>query len=415
MIRKVKALPRYIKKGGSTLKNDGLIVTMILGLQKVQKMRAKTTTKPKAKIKFVSLVKLEDVLSAGKFPIANKLSRKATPPYTVNWVMSPPRGGGGHQNIFRFIDYLDSQGYQNNVYLYSTIDQITVKEVRENLKGYSKAKHITIQWLKDEMLPADAIFATGWETAYPVLNSSLQARRFYFVQDFEPYFYPVSTDYVLAENTYKFGFHGITAGGWLSHKLSKEYGMQCDHYNFGADPGLYSMQNHGKRKKVFFYARPVTSRRGFELGIMTLAKFHELMPDYEIILAGWDVSEYNIPFPYKNLKALPLSALNEVYNECAVALVISLTNMSLLPLEILAAGVIPVMNDGPNNTMVSNNQYIRYVSPTPNAMAKALQEEAKRKDLPQYAAKAAASVTSLSWGTACEKFEKIVQEQLSGE
>jgi hypothetical protein len=30
--------------------------------------------------------------------------------------------------------------------------------------------------------------------------------------DFEPWFYPMGTDYVLAENTYRFNFYGFTAG-----------------------------------------------------------------------------------------------------------------------------------------------------------------------------------------------------------
>src|SRR5690606_37442928 len=61
----------------------------------------------------------------------------------------------------------------------------------------------------------DAIFATAWETAYPVFVDPSTARRLYFVQDFEPTFYATGSNSVLAENTYRFGFHGITAGRWL--------------------------------------------------------------------------------------------------------------------------------------------------------------------------------------------------------
>src|SRR5262249_16339995 len=147
-----------------------------------------------------------------------------------------------------------------------------------------------------------------------------------------------------AENTYRMNLHGITAGGWLEHKLSSEYGMKCDHYDFGTDTNLYRFENKKKRKEIFFYARPVTVRRGFELGIMALQLFHQKRPDYTITLAGWDVSEYDIPFPYKNLKTMGLEELSDIYNKCAAGLVISLTNMSLLPLELLSAGVIPVLN-----------------------------------------------------------------------
>jgi hypothetical protein len=46
------------------------------------------------------------------------------------------------------------------------------------------------------------------------------------VQDFEPYFEPVGSYSTFAENTYRFGFHGITLGEWLSKKLTNEYGYE---------------------------------------------------------------------------------------------------------------------------------------------------------------------------------------------
>ena len=36
----------------------------------------------------------------------------------------------------------------------------------------------------------------------------------YFVQDFEPLFYPMGSDYLLAENTYRKGLYHITTGAW---------------------------------------------------------------------------------------------------------------------------------------------------------------------------------------------------------
>ena len=71
----------------------------------------------------------------------------------------------------------------------------------------------------------DVLFATGWETAYPVFNMKNPAHKMYFVQDFEPLFYGMGSKAVLAENTYRFGFYGITAGCWLTKKVG-EYGMK---------------------------------------------------------------------------------------------------------------------------------------------------------------------------------------------
>ena len=43
-----------------------------------------------------------------------------------------------------------------------------------------------------------------------------RARRLYFVQDYEPYFYATSSESMLAENTYRFGFTAITATDTLA-------------------------------------------------------------------------------------------------------------------------------------------------------------------------------------------------------
>jgi O-antigen biosynthesis protein len=408
-------IKQRVRKAAHVAKHEGVVPLTILALQKVEKRRQKVSTQPKHKIKLNFLAHYDDILRAD-WSIHPYVPSKAKPkpPYVINWVMSPPGkgGGGGHQNMFRFIAYLAEQGHTCNVYLYSVHDFQEAKDAKKVFNSaYPKAK-VSFQWLKGPMQPADAVFATGWETAYPVFNDSGKAKKFYFIQDFEPYFYPLGSEYVLAENTYRMNFYGITAGPWLSEKLNKEYGMQSDFYNFGTDTNLYRFENTRKRKEVFFYARPVTVRRGFELGIMALQLFHEQRPNYKITLAGWDVSDYSIPFPYLNLKSLTLGELSDVYNKCAAGLVISLTNMSLLPLELPAAGVIPVVTDGPNNTKVNNSPFIKFAHASPDALAQALVDIVDKQDLPKYAKEAAGSVKELSWERSCQHFEEVLRSQL---
>lgn len=413
-MRKLRNAKRYARKGLTVLKNEGLLNLGIKSLQKIQKIQNGQSKDVARKKQFTSLVDRQNVMQADwSNPYTPKKTAGKKGPYTVSWIMSPPGGGGGHQNIFRFIEYLDKLGHTNNVYIYSTFDDMTIAQAKENVSDYCKAERLTIRRYKGTVGDSDILFATGWETAYPVFNDKTNARKMYFVQDFEPLFYPMGTEYVLAENTYKFGFHGITAGGWLAKKLQQEYGMDCDHYDFGAEPALYKFTNTEPRKEVFFYARPVTERRGFDLGIMALEIFHKKLPDYTINLAGWDVSEYDVPFPYVNHKALQLTDLHKLYNKCASALVISLTNMSLLPLELLACGTIPVVNDGPNNRLVSNNSYIHYTDASPEALAQAMVDEATRNNLPEYAHKAAQSVKGASWADAGKKFAGIIERELS--
>ena len=244
---------------------------------------------------------------------------------------------------------------------------------------------------------AQAIFATSWETAYPAFLDASPAKRFYFVQDFEPYFYPQGSQSLLAENTYRFGFHGITAGGWLSHKLSTEFGMKTDHFDFAVNSEIYSISNLRPRNEVFFYARPSTPRRGFELGLLALQELARQRPDVTISLAGEYLDPSQVPFAHKSLTIMTLPELNVVYNRCVAGLVISASNMSLLPLELLGSGAVPVVNDAPNNRMVTDNPFIEYVADTPAAIARKLIElvdrehdEARLKDM-------AASLVGTTW------------------
>ncbi|WP_378147482.1 glycosyltransferase family 1 protein [Cnuibacter sp. UC19_7] len=337
---------------------------------------------------------------------------------TFAWIMYPPgESSGGAQNIFRFMKHLEDAGHRNRVYLYAANEAFSPALVQQMIQSSPSYPEIraTFRAYDGAVDPdVDAIFATGWETAYPSFLDPSPARRLYFVQDFEPYFFPVGSEAVLAENSYRFGFEAFTAGGFLAKKLRDEYGMKTTPFEFGADADRYRVTHTGERKEVFFYARPVTARRGFELGILALQRFAEAKPDYTINLAGWDVSKYKIPFAYNNLKNLRLDELNGLYNRCATGLVISLTNMSLLPLELLAAGVIPVINDGPNNRLVSDNPYFEFTEASPPALARRMIEVVERDDLPAHAAAASASVQNVDWATSGAAFVRAVEESLRG-
>lgn len=340
-------------------------------------------------------------------------------PQTVAWVMSPPgENSGGHQNIFRFIGFMEAAGHTVRIYLYSTADPTNAEQARVRVERSSSYNTVraSIEKYPDNGIPGDvdAVFATGWETAYRSFRDSSNARRFYFVQDFEPLFYPTGSEAILAENTYRFGFIGITAGEWLARKLRDEYGMRTSTFSFGAERSNYSLTNSARRAGVFFYARPETPRRGFEIGAMALDLFSREKPNSPIILAGQDLRRLRLPFAHENPGNMQVGELNEVYNRCAAGLVLSLTNMSLLPLELLSAGVIPVVNDAPNNRLVSNNPYIEYSDAMPRALADRLIAIVDREDQVAHAAAAAASVSDATWAQSGAQFMTAFEAGLRG-
>jgi glycosyltransferase involved in cell wall biosynthesis len=225
----------------------------------------------------------------------------------------------------------------------------------------------------DAIGPAVYTFATTWRTAYIVRAFGDTRFKCYFVQDFEPFFYAHGSEYVFAENTYRFGFVGVTAGGWLAERLRTDYGMRTFPLGFSYDKALYAGDNPlpkmNERPRVFFYARPPTPRRGFDLGILVLAEVVKRHPEVEIVMAGWELSAYSIPFRYVNMGALSLETLPDLFRSCDIALVLSYSNVSLLPLELMACGCSVVSNKGDHVEWLLNERVALLVESEVSAMA----------------------------------------------
>jgi len=359
-------------------------------------------------------VKKSDLIAADwRKPTTNKPGKNAKAPFTINWVVpSPGRGSGGHTDIFRTIHYLESKGHTCRVYFYDALESLSFETIKENLKSFPTLK-AELFYNAAKMEDCDAIFATNWFTAYPVYNFKGTGKKYYYVQDFEPFFEAVGTYYTLAESTYRFGFRGLTLGRWLTDKLSREYNMTCDYFELGTEQDIYKYTNKKPRKKILFYARPVTPRRGFELGVLALELFHKQHPEYEIHFLGWDTSRYDIPFPYVNHGIMSVEELNELYNECVAGLVISFTNMSLTPLEMLATGCIPIVNNAEHTRAVGYAEKLKYAAPTPTALAEALYEVVTAKDAKAQAASAAEYTQKFQWDASNAKIEQILLDELS--
>lgn len=328
----------------------------------------------------------------------------------INWVTSPPQeGSGGHTTAARLTRYLQAQGHECRIYFYDVYGGDF--DYYRSIVHRSFADPSTeVGSVFDGMKDADAIFATSWETAYPVYNSKAAGARFYLVQDFEPWFYPRGAASVFAENTYRMGFHAITAGRWLAQTLAEKYGMETDSFDFGCDTDVYRLTN-SPRNGIVFYARPQAPRRAFELGVLALELFAERHPDVEIHFYGNRIGPLRFPFTDHGL--VTPRELNEIYNRCHAGLSLSITNVSLVPHEMLAAGCIPVVNDAEHNRVVLDNPHVRYASPDPHALAALLGEIVTDPRADRAARDAAASAVGHSWDDAGRAVEAALRDKLS--
>ena len=117
----------------------------------------------------------------------------------------------------------------------------------------------------------------------------------------------------------------------------------------------------------------MTPRRDFELGLLALDLLCQKMPEVEVVFAGWDVSRYVIPFAHKNLGIVSIDQLSKVYAQCDLCLVISNTNLSLLPLEVMASNSVAVCSKGKNSTWLVNEENSVLVDFEPYSIANTLE------------------------------------------
>jgi glycosyltransferase involved in cell wall biosynthesis len=343
-------------------------------------------------------------------------------PMSIAWVCAPPGpGSGGHTTMFRLVAGLERAGHRCTVYLHDRHGWSTEQHVA-TIRTHWPEVGADVRDLADGIADCDAVVATSWPTAYAVVASPAAGRRVYLVQDFEPLFSAAGSEYLLAESTYRFGFHGLTAGRWLAEKLSSEYGMASDYFDFACDPGTYKIdagpEAAAARDGVVYYCRPETPRRAHELALMALERFARQHPATPIHTYGSILP--SLPFEAIQHGVLSPPELAALYNRCIAGLSLSATNVSLVPLEMLAAGCVPVVNDAHHNRVVLDNGEVSYADATPWDLARALSElvDQPAEARERRARAAAGSVRELSWTTVQDRvariFERIVREARIG-
>ena len=256
-------------------------------------------------------------------------------------------GSGGHRNILRAAYHLEQFGHRLELYFTNT--ELNSKELAEEVRAHFYPLQCPMYRYDGHIRPTDVLFATHWTTVDAAVRARHSARELmYFVQDFEPAFAPMGTEYILAENTYRLGLYCITSGPWCEALLKTQYGCEADHFVFPIDRGIYHPRPRAKREpNVIFFARPEMPRRCFELGVLALEELHRLRPDVEIILFGSPkVEKHHLPFPATKKLLLPtIDDLAALYANADLGIAFSTTNPSLVPYEMMACGL-PVVDLG---------------------------------------------------------------------
>jgi glycosyltransferase involved in cell wall biosynthesis len=310
-------------------------------------------------------------------------------------------GSGGHLNIFRFVRGLEARGMRCGIVIVGQNSHPNQGVAAAKIRQYFGDIFAGVYFEHDRLPTARVAVATSWFTAYYLRHYNAKSvEKYYFIQDYEPMFYSAGFDAAAAEHTYDFGYRMICAGTWIEREIQARHGVKpLGHFGFSYDHDLY--RPCGKResiRRVFFYVRPPTPRRGFELGMLALDLVGRRCPDVEFIFAGWDMSAYRFDHVHLNCGTLSTAELPDLYSQCDVALILSFSNMSLLPYEVMACGCAVVSNDDACATWGLTPEVATYSRSTPESIADAivglLDDEERRKAQIERALR---FVTDTSW------------------
>ncbi len=338
-------------------------------------------------------------------------------PLNINWLTTDIIGAsGGLLNMLRAVHQLELWGHKQRIYTVGK-SRLSGVEASHWVHRHYFPTNVPIEPFVGTVANSDALVATHWSTAYRARTLSNTAKKFYFVQDMEPLFYPSGSFCEFVKQTYRWGFHGLTLGPWIAQVLRDEFRMACTPFGFSYDREAYCAEGPqyfgDKKRRVLFYARPRTERRGFELGVLALSVVARRMPDVEFVLVGFPPRSIKLPFRAILPGILSPLELASLYRSCTLALVLSHTNLSMLPLELMACGCAVVSNTGPNVEWLLREQTTQLSEPHPEMLANAIVELLENDSLREKKAAAGREMAKATdWASEIRIIEAAFYEEL---
>lgn len=332
----------------------------------------------------------------------------------------PPfsKGSGGHYLLLQILRRLELRGHVCSVWIhdyYGGWGSLGGAQIRHDIREYFAPIEGTVYNGFEEWHGADVVIATGWQTVHPVLLLPDCHARVYMVNDYEPDFFAASAERSIALDTYRHGMHCIAGSPWLRDLLSERHGAAAEAFQYGVDHDIYRPRDEVPRRTdtVIYYARISTHRRAVPIGLLALGELYRRRPNTRIVLFGTE--EYiRTPFPYELAGVLAPEELARLYAEATVGLCLSLTNLSLMPKEMLACGLPCVELAGVSAESIFGEAGPIELAPLdPSRLADAMERLLEDRELWQKrSADGRAFVASYTWERSTDEVEAGLRHAL---
>jgi glycosyltransferase involved in cell wall biosynthesis len=289
----------------------------------------------------------------------------------ISWLVPDySANSGGIRNILKLSKLAEKMNYECEIVFHSTsyeISQISkMITVDYALGSFNVAKRVT----REKSLHA---VVSVHHSSVPYMKSHTPhwANLVYLVQDFEPFFYPMSEKYLEALDSYfDTQLNVITSLKWMSRKILDISGRTVPYLDFPMDKNVYNGAENHNREGIIFFAKDDTPRRLYSLGVSALQIVRQVDPLIPITFFGGGPT----PSEIDNINNLgKLDTVEELawnYRRHLVGLSFAPTNPSGIPYEMMACGL-PVVDVNLPGSLESKyfDDRVKLVKPSPKAVA----------------------------------------------
>ncbi len=339
----------------------------------------------------------------------------------LHWVIPDfMPGAGGHMAIFRIVKYLEERGHVSTLWIRRRTLHGSGERARECIRKHFLPLEAEVRVCTEndlDEIKGDAVIATDRWTAFYVRCVRNVNKRFYMVQDFEPLFYPMGSEALLALQSYRMGLIPVCSSPWLAKKMAAMGNATVHRFDYAVDHEIYHPQPAIARStnRIAFYSRGHTPRRAVELGFMALEKLAEMGVSFHVDFFGCEMPRFAAGYPYTCHGVLSHTELAALYAKAAIGMVFSATNYSLIPHEMMACGL-PVVDLSHESTEEAYPRgVIALAAPEPRCVADTLKGLLVDADERQRIADAALDyVGAMSWERSADQVEAALVQELGG-
>lgn len=327
---------------------------------------------------------------------------------------------GGQTSILRLGTELAKLGYEVGYIVYKKQSQKEMIECATANLSYYQGEMYTNHFL--DKLCSDIVIASSWDTVS--FAKSMKGYKMYFLQDYEPYFFPFGELFLMAKKTYEQGLHMVSLGPWNKEMVEKNCQVlsSVDVVEFPYESKEYPLckrnyKEYSKKSKITIAI--YLKYYGKRLPCITQYLLSEVKKEFQKDGIELDLKYFGEDKSFKcaggeNLGMLSKKQLFELYKGADFGLVASMSNISLVPYEMLATGL-PLIEfeDGTFPYFFPEESAI-LISLNPKDLYMKLKKAMKNpEELERMQKNSRNKLKELSWKKTAEQFSDIIEQSKS--